>query len=427
MKTPSEPIDRECCVDIVKISELFLTINVFIRGVMVEELIKALKEIDKDLEITPEDDLSFYLTKKKWKRGTFFDINDEDINVTIEEVNRFLNYKSVKGLGFINENYAEFTISIANSFFIDSFQGNDHTGNEGPDEISYEIGNISDDFQKLINIRYVYHNSDPEDVLTTIKIYNIDKALGESYKESNFSDKAIEIAKCILFDLASKYSIFLCLMNIPESDDEGYDPIFDTNEKLEQVNNQTLKKRYDKDLINYYYRAVQMDESEFKYLAFYQVMECIFDEVFLYENIQDIKQVINSNWFSNYRDEDITHIIKIIEQYNKNKNDREKLKLVMDKYLKGNIHNEAYCLANKEIIELLIDMGLLKSENDFKDIQKFSNIIYDYRCKCTHSNRAFPFRTTFDNSSEELSNYISLIKKVSERIIMNYGTDGFRI
>lgn len=321
----------------------------------------------------------------------------------------------------------EFTINIANNFFIDSFQGYELTGDESSDEISYEISNISEDFEKLIKIHYVLRNSDPEDFLTTIKIYNIDKVLGESYKESKFSAKAIEITKCILFDLASKYSIFLCLMNIPESDDEGYDPILDTNEKLEKINNQTLKKRYDKDLINYYYRAVQMDESEFKYLAFYQVMECIFDEVFLYENIQDIKQVINSNWFSNYRDEDITQVIKIIEQYNKNKNDREKLKLVIDKFFKGSIHDEAYCLANKEIIELLINMGLIKNKNDFKDIQKFSNIIYDYRCKCTHSNRAFPFRSTFDNSSEELINYISLIKKVSERIIMNYGTDGFRI
>lgn len=61
-----------------------------------EELIKAIKEIDKDLEIIPEDDVSFYLKKKEWKGEAVFDINNEDINLTLEEVKRFLNYKSVK-------------------------------------------------------------------------------------------------------------------------------------------------------------------------------------------------------------------------------------------------------------------------------------------------------------------------------------------
>jgi len=247
----------------------------------------------------------------------------------------------------------------------------------------------------------------------------------KSYKSKEFEDIILEIAKCIIFDLDSKYSISLYLMQIPESDDAGEDPIFEVKEKLQSLENLTLKCKYDKDLIEYYYRAIQMDPSEFKYLAYYQVMECIFDEVFLAENIQDVKQVINSNWFSSYKDDDISKVIRIIEQYNKSKNDREKLKLVLEKYFRGNIHDEAYCLANKEIIELLLEMNLIKNESEFKDIQRLAAIIYDYRCKCTHSNRTFPFRTSFNNTSEEQYNYIILIKKISERIIMNYRINSF--
>ena len=391
-----------------------------------KDLIEAIKMIDKDIEITFDDDTTFYLTKEEWIGEAFFETS-EDLSETINDVIHFLNYKHVKNIGFINKNYIEFTIDYGNTYFIEQFEGKELNDAREQNEIYYEIGSISDDFNKLLDLYYSFHYLEPEESFTTIKIYNVDNVIGKSYKESQFTTKAIEIVKCILFDLSSKYSINLRLMYLPESDDEDFDPIYDINESLKHVNDQTLKTEYDKDLINYYYRAMQMDESEFKYLAFFQVMECIFDEVYLHENIQDIKQIINSNWFSNYRDDDITQIIKIIEQYNKNKNDREKLKLVIEKYFKANIHDEAYCLVNKEIIELLVSMDLIKNENEFKDIQRFSNFIYDFRCKCTHSNRAFPFRTTFDNSPKELSNYITLIKKVSERIIMNYGTVGFKL
>lgn len=40
-------------------------------------------------------------------------------------------------------------------------------------------------------------------------------------------------------------------------------------------------------------------------------------------------------------------------------------------------------------------MGKITKDEDLKDLQKIGNIIYDFRCNCTHSNRSFPFRATF--------------------------------
>lgn len=65
-------------------------------------------------------------------------------------------------------------------------------------------------------------------------------------------------------------------------------------------------------------------------------------------------------------------------------------------------------------------MQLIKKDEELKDMQKLISIIYDYRCKCTHSNRTYPFRSAYENNNDELSGYISLIKKIAEKIIINY-------
>jgi len=74
-----------------------------------------------------------------------------------------------------------------------------------------------------------------------------------------------------------------------------------------------------------------MEASEFQYLAFYQVLECIFDEVYLSETISDARKIIESSWFSPVEDEHIKGLINIIDRYNKEKDDREKTRLVLQK------------------------------------------------------------------------------------------------
>lgn len=164
-----------------------------------------------------------------------------------------------------------------------------------------------------------------------------------------------------------------------------------------------------------------MTTSEFKYIAFYQILECIFDEVYLNATIQDIKQITNSSWYSSNEDKDIAQLIEIIDKYSKAKNDREKLKLVLDKYFKGDLHKEAYLLVNKEIYKILKDeLQLIDKEEKFNDIQLLANALYDFRCECTHSNRLFPIKTKVKKDELSIEKYIALIKKITQRIIVNY-------
>ena len=90
----------------------------------------------------------------------------------------------------------------------------------------------------------------------------------------------------------------------------------DLGDEIYSIQDEVIEKRciftndYDKDLVEYYYEAMQMDISEFQYMAFYRVIECIFDEVYKYETIQDVKYIINSDTFSSYDDKDIINIVE---------------------------------------------------------------------------------------------------------------------
>lgn len=371
-----------------------------------EKLIEAINEVYQDIEVKIKD-TKVYLRKPEWKNWIDFELDLNDDNMTIlDEIRDLFCFKYIPNKGCLYEDYAEFAVTLSNTFFTMHFWGTELTDEDiASGKIYYEVAPISDEFEKILLMHHSFIVAGPEDFVTTLKIYNINKVMDKKYSDEGFVEVAIEIAKCIMFELSTKYDLPLGFFEIPESDDHENDPFYEAAETLKKVRNPELKAKYDKDLVDYYYRALQMAESEFKYLAFYQVMECVFEEVYLEETVQDVKEIINSNWFSNYDHEHISTVIKLIEQYSKNKNDREKLKLLLEKYFKGNIHDEAYYLANKDIIELLLTMKLITKQVDFKDLQKIANIIYDFRCNCTHSDRRFPFRTTFSNNSIEMNNY----------------------
>ena len=54
------------------------------------------------------------------------------------------------------------------------------------------------------------------------------------------------------------------------------------------------------------------------------------------------------------------------------------------------------------------------------DIQKLANIIYDFRCDCTHTNRRFAKKDEQLADKTKIESYIELVKKIAERIIINY-------
>ncbi|OAM92455.1 hypothetical protein SAMN04515679_0524 [Pelosinus fermentans] len=387
----------------------------------ITEVVKTIKDSYENVDVKVDDN-KIKIIKKEWKREVEFEFNTDNLNETIDDISYFLSYVYIPFKGCLNKNKVEIAITISNTIFPMQFSGEEVSDDEKKEEnICFDIGCVTNDFIKILDSRHDFRWASPDEFLSTLQIFNLDKVTKRSYDEENFfEDVVLKVAKDIIFDLSTRYSLNLKLYEVPETEEIDNDPFYEAADILKTQEHFSLKVSYDEDLTNYYYRALQMDNSEFKYLAYYQVMECIFDEVYLEETIYDVRQIINSSGFSSYKNDDVMSIIKVVEQYNKNKTDREKMKVILEKYFRGSTHDEAYFIANKEIIELLTKKGEIQKKEDIKDIQKLTNVIYDFRCKCTHSNRKFPFRKTFDNTDNELGIYISIIKKIAERVISNY-------
>ena len=382
----------------------------------IAKLVDDLNNLNADLR--PEVDGSeLTIVHPKYNIERSFDLDVEDNSNIIEQVEMFLKIQYQGNTAIYYEDYYETLITLSNVYWLEILSEYDFSisvEKEDANNIFYEIGSPSDEFQLFLDNSISHFESSGA---TSLTIYNINKILKIRPEDAQFLNEADFIAKAIIFDIAHKSSLPLQIMDIRENDE----PFFDGKEKANQIKKTVLDPKYDKDLIRYYYRALQMNQSEFQYMAYYQVIECIFDEVYLHETIQDAKRIIESSNFSTENRNNIKDLIQVINRYNKEQNDRNKTKLVLEKYFKGAIHQEALYLSNKEIIDILKDdLKLIKEEKDIEDIQKLANIIYDYRCECTHSNRAYPIERNFEKTEKELVNYISLIKKIAEKVILNY-------
>lgn len=348
-----------------------------------------------------------------------FSFKPETKHQVLEDIKEFADTVFIENQGIYRDDYFEVLIGLSETNFvsllIDNYDFSIPKTEGIEDNIHYEITEKSDLIDSFImnNISEYGGTS-----IASLKIYNINKILSIKISDLEYLSIAFKIAKTIIFNISQKTSLNLQFIDIEEYDDG---PIYDAIEKAKTITRTIVEDRYDKDLLDYYYRAIQMENSEFKYLAFYQVIECIFDEVYLHETVQDVIKIIEGNSFTTTDKSNIKDLIDVVNQYNKDKDDRNKTKLVIEKYFKGDVHNEAFIISNKELIDILItDIKMIKEKNDLLNLQNIANIIYNYRCKCTHSNREYPIERNYNSSKEELDNYIKVIKLISEKIILNY-------
>lgn len=386
---------------------------------MKNELFKKINQLNKNL--SPEiDDGSLLIRHPEFGFDKSFPMAHRSDDELVQNVEDFLQIKYIKGKCLYKKDYAELLIDLFGSNLVNTLSSHkfsiekDHTLTN----INYEISQISETFFEFVSrtlLEFEYGRSK----LTSLKIYYLDEVLTLSLDNTSDFEKKVEwLAKSIIFDISHKSSICLKLIDVSQVEKNESPKDILGNSKL--IAKKSVISNYDQDLIQYYYRAIQMEPSEFQYLAFYQVLECIFDEVYLSETISDARKIIESSWFSPAQDKDIEGLINMIDRYHKEKDDREKTRLVLQKYFKGETRDEAYFLANGEIINILQQLKKIKDNKEAKDLQKLTNIVYDFRSKCVHSNRTYPFRTEFQNSPEELELYIALIKKIAEKIILNY-------
>jgi hypothetical protein len=327
---------------------------------MKKELLKKINQLNKDLSPEIGDD-SLLIRHPEFSFDKSFPMTDRNDDNIIQDIEDFLQIKYVKGKCLYKKDYAEFLVDLSGSNLVNTLGRCKFSVEKDQTltDINYEIGQISEVFFEFINqtlLEFEYEQSD----LTCLKIYHVDKVLTLSIDNTSDFEKQVEfIAKSIIFDVSHKSSISLKLIDISHVKKD--EPLTDILEKSKLISKKSVVLNYDKDLIQYYYRAIQMEPSEFQYLAFYQILECIFDEVYLSETISDARKIIESSWFSPAKDKDIEGLINIIDRYNKEKDDREKTRLVLQKYFKGETRDEAYFLANGEIIDIL---GKLKKIKD---------------------------------------------------------------
>ena len=357
-----------------------------------------------------------------WKCNVNFDY--EDLHTFIHDINAFFNFKYNENRCLYGDDYIEYVIDFPELKSLFGYMNlpEVYCSEVYKDRIYYEITKISLPLFNLIMKEQEY--GDEEEYQhhenLSLKVFNINSILGIPYTDSKFTEIALKITKNFLFKLSMKYNINLNIVekNIYEIDAE--DIVSTLYEKLEMVKESDLyyNHEYDADLVQYYYQASLMEDSPFKYLAYYQVVECIYDEVLMANTIGDIQQLINSAWFNTNDKSDIQKIIDKIKWQNNSKKDEDKLKLVMDKYFKNNASDDIFLEANKEIIELCKKMKIIKDDSEFKDLQKILKVIYRYRCDCTHSNRNYPISKIADGNS--IQDYTKLIRLIAERIILNY-------
>ncbi|MCJ1220272.1 hypothetical protein [Paenibacillus polymyxa] len=392
---------------------------------MEERIKETLKKINSKItfDIDIESEI-VVITDPRWPDEIEFSFDSSNLDAFFDEVKVFLYSKYIPITGCYREDYFEVLVDIKDLILGNGLEEVELSGMQSDGQkIYYEISAYSGEIRKLINLNQNYRELLEEDWYSSLKIYNLNTNLNFDIDDPNAIESMMFIAKSVLFELSYKYSVELRIIELPESDENNADDIvYEQTEALNSISNTVVKVTYDSEMLNYYYRAMIMDNNEFKYLAFYQILECIFDEVYQYELVQDVKQILNSNWFSTHNEEHISKMIRLVEQYNNKKTDVEKLRMVLERYFKGDIHDNAFILVNNEVINELKSLHIISKEEEIKNISVIAKHLFDFRCECTHSNRKFPTKNkvSFDKTKSELDSYIQLIKMISSRVICNY-------
>ncbi|TPN87140.1 methylamine utilization protein MauJ [Aquimarina algicola] len=381
------------------------------------DIVKEIKKLHKDIVVELQKDF-LLVEHPKYKFDLEFDLEDGDNETLLKIVKETLECEYVFGKSFLNEDCFEIVVNLtyAKNLFPEENIDID-LAEDIKDKCIYEIGEISPMFAQFLKGTIKYDHFDV-DYYYSLKIHNLQSVFILTDKEEikQAYNEALDI---ITFDLHRKYDLKLNIVDFGNTEEHDID--FYEEPQLDTIEDTSVTLDiYDSDLVSYYNRASNMTDSEFKYLAYFQVLECIFDEVYKEETIQDVRGILQSSNFSNRSNEDISNIIKIVERYKQEKNDRSKTGLVLDKYFKGDLRKEAYNLVNKDIFDLLIQMKQIKDTSDMNDLNKLATVIYDFRNECTHSNRSYPIKNSTVSSNANLLDYILLIQKVAERIILNY-------
>lgn len=281
---------------------------------------------------------------------------------------------------------------------------------------------------------YIGQHNDAEqltaDGLHTLKISNLPL---ESQPEAQLA-RAPRYINAVIFELAQQ-GISNTRANIDldheEEEEETEADEGDTWSEEEdapsnnRLTNIDIPSHYDPDLLWYYSRALRMEPSEFQYLAFFQIIECLFDEVHLRDMVQAARSILLSPNFSAERFSDLSALVDIVGRHNQRRDERTKTQLVLERYLKSDVPRDAFLISYKTAIRRARSLGVIQKDDEIFNMQLLARVLYDFRCECAHANRESASKLSAFGR-EKLKAYISLVRQFTESVIRNYRSPAIR-
>ena len=185
---------------------------------------------------------------------------------------------------------------------------------------------------------------------------------------------------------------------------------------------------YNKNVINYYKRALAANNAYIKYISYYQVLEYYFDEIFKENIYNDLRSILMNGGFSAEKDKELDKLVKLIKKKIKENgygNEQESLLFLLKKYikleeLKDKLNEITPNWYSNNKVEF---SGAPKiSWNDEKGwLNSIVNRIYKTRNSLVHSKSGSEERYKPYKDDEELKLEIPLIKALAELVIIYSG------
>lgn len=201
--------------------------------------------------------------------------------------------------------------------------------------------------------------------------------------------------------------------------------------KIEDI--EPPKRKYQQDLILYYQKGISSESSDLQFLSFYHILEHFFEKIYNEELLKSIRDKITTPSFSYKRNQDLSSLVKTIQNKLRYKNEEfqinepEALKLVIDKFLldfeivKNEIEMyDENLLEYYKTTEISFSKGNKVNFSDPREtiLKNLQQRIYKTRNSIVHSkdtdkSKYLPFK-----HDKELSKEIILMRILAEHIII---------
>lgn len=420
----------------------------------IEEVLELFREGLNCTKEVIEDSEKYYFEIKSQKK-IFLEKNElqeaisllKNINMNEDEI------------GLLNNKYYEIHFNEINRSIVLRGNESDLSMNDTDNHISYSIGLPSTAYliYSLLELKKIYkadfngiiippiilsHSGRKEFDSEEIDIkhyYQICFPKLNTIKISTTTDVKNERMKDLLKSVLFHLSYNLNLVIVPYT---SFDEIFRRRYKRSLIRSrkedlESPKRIYIPELINYYQQGLSANVEYLKYISFYHILEYFFDSIYYDDLLDRLKTKLTLPDFSYKRKKDLNSIVEMIRKNMKFNEDeytfdeRTSLELVLEKLVdKDTLKNELDEI-DPGLIEYYKNTTITFSNGntidfDEPDEKKFYKAlkerIYKTRCSLIHSKSSAKDKYVPFRDDKLLSKEISLLKTISEIIIINRST-----